>query len=446
MTFIRSLIGFLAIALIIISCKKEHSIEDAELPVPEEASWEFKESGKLFGGPMDSAFFQSLGPVTTLSLVGTSSGEVSGDIFMQIVGENITTGTYTNPLVFFQYSENSTVIYQSVPTETGDFSIIITYMDSSRVAGTYSGIVQGQDGNYIITEGKFNTYLSSQVDNPDPDPVETGQLTVWAKEICSDGGSIEVNINGQSALITDGMPSEPECGAGGAASFTLLFGEYIVEAICGNDTLRYNVTISDECSLLEVDFQTPPDLNDYLPLNEGSYWDYNDLSDPGVVQRITAGNKEVMDGREYTKMTSDLGDVFYYRKEQNAYYQFRVLDFQGSVSNPPSIEVPILYDNLNAGDSWEISGIDITLSGIGVKLKLVYSITRRDYTDTYNGVEYPDLIEVKTDIHFSSDGGVNYQSAESSYYTVFAYGRGIVFYDDLDRSIGWGINGFSLNP
>ena len=98
----------------------------------------------------------------------------------------------------------------------------------------------------------------------------------------------------------------------------------------------------------------------------------------------------------------------------------------------------ILHDDYQVNQSWETPPIDIILSGIGVKVKLVSTITRRDYSDNIAGVNYDNLIEVQTEIFFSSDGGLSYQSSGSSYITVFSKDIGIVYYYDLDRAIEWG--------
>ena len=81
-----------------------------------------------------------------------------------------------------------------------------------------------------------------------------------------------------------------------------------------------------------------------------------------------------------------------------------------------------------------------------MKVKLVSTILRRDYSDNIAGVAYNDLIEVQTEIFFSSDGGATYQSSGSSYVTVFAKDIGIVYYDDIDRGIQWGAYASSVNP
>lgn len=441
MTSVRSLLGFLALTLIIYSCRKEYSDEDGKIPGVVDLTWEFKEADQLYNGDMDSAYVQAAGSVKLLTAVGSGSIE-GGEILLQVLGENIEKGTYANQEVFFQYTENGSVVFQSSPVQTSNFSVNINELDSFTISGTFSGTVQDGQGNArTINEGKFTVQRKTS-----DQPVLTGQLTVWSKAICFDGSPIEIQVADQTGNITEPLSGEPACNTAGTASFTLNTGIYTVIAICSNDTIRYDITIDESCTFLEVDFQHPPLFEDYLPLTEASYWEYNDLADASVTQRITADGEEVHDGRLYTRMVSDLGDTMYFRKEQNIYYEFRQLNFQEFVDDPPSIEMVILHDDYDAGQSWETQGVDVILSGIGVKIKMVSRILRRDYDDTFNGTPYSDLIEVETEILFSSDDGNTYQSSGSSYRRVYAKGKGIVYYYDLDRTVEWGIYNIFLNP
>jgi hypothetical protein len=446
MTFIRSLLGFLAVtSILFVSCKKDYSLEDGKTPDIIDATWEFKVGGQLFNGIMDSAYIQSAAGFSALTMIGSQADGKTGEIVLQIIGDDITTGTYSSPDIFFQYSENGNILYQTIPGQTSDFSITITDIDSATVSGTFTGTVTDAQGNpQVITDGKFTVARTGHT-NPPPTDV---QLTVWSKGICFDGSSIEIKVESQTGFISDAMLSEPaDCGAQGAAVFTLPQGAHTVLAICGTDTLQYNVNLSALCTKLEVDFTHPPVTNDYLPLTIGSTWDFKDIA-PGAStsHRTTALSDTSLDGRLYTMVTSNLPDTFYYRKEDHIYYEYVTLDFNDFVQSPPSFEMIILHDDYQVNQSWETPPVDIILSGIGVKVKLVSTILRRDYSENIAGVDYNNLIEVQTEIFFSSDGGVTYQSSGSSYITVFAKDIGIVYYYDLDRGIEWGAYASSVNP
>lgn len=445
MRLLRCLLGFLAVTSILISsCRKEHSLEDAKLPEIIDASWEFKVGDQLYNGIMDSAYIQSAAGYSAVTMVGSQPDNKTGEIVLQIIGDDVTTGTYSSPNIFFQYAENGSILYQTIPGQTSDFSITITSLDSASITGTFTGTVLDAQGNpHTITDGKFTVARTGHTIPPPGDV----QLTVWSKGICFDGASIEVKVEDQSGFISDATPIEPDCGAQGSAVFVLPAGVHSVLAICGTDTLQYNVTLSGTCAKLEVDFTHPPVTDDYLPLTIGSTWDFTDLgAGTSTSHRRTATSDTALDGRLYTMVTSNLPDTFYYRKEDHIYYEFVTLDFNDFVQNPPSFEMVILHDDYQVNQSWETAPVDIILSGIGVKVKLVSTILRRDYTENIAGVDYNDLIEVQTEIFFSSDGGITYQSSGSSYVTVFAKDIGIVKYYDLDRAIDWGAYASSVNP
>lgn len=445
MTLIRSLLGFLAVTLVLFSCKKDYSDEDGKIPGIVETTWEFKAASQQYNGDMDSAYVQSAAGFSALSMIGSKPANQSGEIILQIIGNNISTGTYSSPDIFFQYSENGTIIYQTIPGQTSDFTINIIEMDTAIVSGTFSGTVLDAQGNsHIITDGKFTVGRTA---NFNPGPAPDVQLTVWAKAICFDGSSIEIKVSTQIGFISDATAFEPECGTQGTATFTLPQGIYTVTAICGTDTLMYDVNLVTSCTKLLVDFAQPPVFEDYLPITAGSYWDYEDL-DPNspLSHRTTAVGDTSIDGRLYTMFTSNLPDTFYYRKDQNVYYQYVTLDFNGFVQNPPSLEVAILHSDYQANQAWETPPVDIVLSGVGLKTKLVSTITQRDFAANIAGVNYNDLIEVTTEIFFSTDGGATYTSSGSAYVIVFAKGVGIVYYYDLDRAIEWGAYGSSVIP
>ena len=275
---------------------------------------------------------------------------------------------------------------------------------------------------------------------PENIPVEN-KLTVWTKELCSANNQIEIRIQHSSAFITAANADQPSCGAAGTASFSLDTGEYAVQAICGSDTLVYDVNVTGECSYLEVQLN-----QDYLPLGKTSYWEYSDVHDQSVSQIFTAESDVVYNGNTYTKFSSSRGTDYYFRKLPHVYYQYRELSFQDFVSNPPMVELVILKDNLPKGGRWETEPLDVSISGVVRKIKMVSRIMDRDYSAIINGVEYQNLIKVNTELFFSPDDGNSYATSGSAYNTVFARGKGIVSYNDMDVAIEWGVKNIFLSP
>src|SRR5215831_1283575 len=87
------------LALTVLACNKEKSLElGTNLPGGTN-QWEFKESALKFGGTIDTAYLQYLGSLQTLVIEGVSTDTMHGDFFLQIIGAGapITTTTYSNP-------------------------------------------------------------------------------------------------------------------------------------------------------------------------------------------------------------------------------------------------------------------------------------------------------------------------------------------------------------
>ena len=275
----------------------------------------------------------------------------------------------------------------------------------------------------------------------DPDNPTTNTLTVWTKELCSVNSNVEIRVGNSSQLISASSASQPSCSASGTATFTLSPGNYTAEAICGSDTLTYQVNISDECTFLEIELN-----QDYLPLKKTSYWEYSDLRDQSVNQIFTAESDVVFDGNTYTTFSSSRGNDYYFRKLPHVYYQYRKLGFQDFVTDAPMVELVILKDNLPKGGKWETAPLKISISGVVQIIKMVSTIVDRDYSAIINGVEYQHLIKVNTELFFSPDNGNSYAISGSAYNTVFARGKGIVSYNDMDATIEWGVKNIFLSP
>ncbi|MBL7699231.1 MAG: hypothetical protein JNK79_13790 [Chitinophagaceae bacterium] len=449
MTLKSSLLGFLAIVALLFSCKKEVSVEDGKISGELETTWKFSSDGTQYNGDMDSAFIQTAAGFTVLSMVGSGTTSQPGELVIQIVGETIGEAQYGAEQAAFQYSVNGEIVYQKVPGQSGDFSVTITELDSTHVSGTFSGVAYDTTGQqHTIAEGQFTAPRSSFTDtDPDPDPTQTGQLTIWAEQRCSDGSSIEVLVNGQKGFITEETPEEPECGDPRTATFTLPQGVYTVQAICGSDTVSYTVTLNSSCVKFKVAFDEEI-TGDYLPLTIGSTWKYVDLGNPTYSHTVTAGDFVDIDGRQYWPQGSDnLEDTFYYRKNGHEYYEWLTIDYNGSVANPPSVELIILHDDFSEGQSWQSPDIFLgELSGIpNVYAKLESTIVLKGAI-TVNGVEYPDAIQVETKLLFSLDGGTSYVDTGSSFTRVFAKGKGIVSYLDVDAGILYAATEINIVP
>jgi hypothetical protein len=165
--------------MVLSSCKKEKSLENGNgSPLGPEA-WEFKEGASSFKGPIDTAYYSTLGGVTALTLEGVSTDQ-KDDFYLQILGASITAGTYSTPTVVFEYYSNGTLLYQNDPAALNKFSVIITQIDSSGVSGTFSGEVKDTAGNVKnITDGKFTGKFNTAPPPPNPTACKLSNLASY---------------------------------------------------------------------------------------------------------------------------------------------------------------------------------------------------------------------------------------------------------------------------
>ena len=246
----------------IFSCTKEKSFETGT-GGSVTAEWEFKE-GKEYKGTVDTAYIEDFGtPIKSLFLEGPS---LDGKALLSIQVINISTSnaaTYKTPQVLFQYLSSTAPIYMSDITASGDFTVVISKIDSANISGTFTGKVKDSSGaSKTIVDGKFSAKLKSS--STPPPPAQNGKLTFWAKQSCTAGGNITVKLsNNQNGTITSFNPTAPNCEASGTASFTVPAGSYTWSAKCGTqDSTSGTITVvANQCVTQEVFFSPPTDCH-----------------------------------------------------------------------------------------------------------------------------------------------------------------------------------------
>ncbi|MBO9565577.1 MAG: hypothetical protein J7621_22565 [Niastella sp.] len=252
--------------VIISSCQKEKSLETGGVPLGA-AAWEFKEGSTEFKGPMDTAYYSTIGGVSALVLEGTSTN-FQDDFYLEVYGTTITAGTYATPAVYFEYISGGSAIYSNDPLALNKFSVTISKIDREGVTGTFSGEVQDAAGNVKTISGKFTGKFATTP----PPPPGTGQLMLWAKQGC--GNNLLTFVNGQKDTITSFQTAAPSCGTAGTALFTLAPGNYTWKAVCegATDTVSGSVTITDgSCTAREVVLNGTPPPSTCIISNIGSY-------------------------------------------------------------------------------------------------------------------------------------------------------------------------------
>ena len=164
MKHLRFLVLLSSFSILFFSCQKELSIENGNAG-NSSSQWEFSESAN-FKGDIDTAYLEPSGGFQSLVFEGTTP-DGKGEIFMQLFGTTLTATVYKNPNVFFEYSQNDTLIYSNVPSSIDKFSVIITTIDSTSVTGTFSGEVVNAAGEIkTITNGKFTAALKKSTTPP----------------------------------------------------------------------------------------------------------------------------------------------------------------------------------------------------------------------------------------------------------------------------------------
>ena len=302
---IQNYVVLLAIlAGVLAACQKEVSFETGT-GATGPAGWEFKEAGVQFKGPLDTAYYSSNGGITVLTLEGTST-DGKDAFYMEIFGTSITAGTYSTPVVFFEYSSNGTILYTNDPLAVNKFSVTITRIDDVSVTGTFTGEVKDSSGNIkTITDGKFTGKF---IDVPPPPP-GSGQVMFWAKQGCS-GTSLVVDVNGQLDTITTFQTSTPSCGTPGTAFFTLPAGTYSWKAYCAGatDTVRSTTTVTaGTCIGEEVIIGTVPNPTTCKISNIASY-DLATAQSLGAIASIFNAQNQVTK-TQLTDSTSGTGVV-----------------------------------------------------------------------------------------------------------------------------------------
>jgi hypothetical protein len=287
---LATLLGF----ALIYSCTKEKSFETGGGGTVS-TDWEFKE-GKTYKGNIDTAYIEAFGtPVKTLFLEGTS---LDGKELLSIEVIDVNSSapaTYVTPHVLFQYLSSTAALYASDITSSGDFTVVISKIDSVSVSGTFTGKVKDTAGaSKTIVEGKFKAKIKNGTVNPPP--VQNGKLTFWAKSSCTAGGNITVKLsNNQTGAISAFTANEPGCEAAGAANFTLPAGNYTWKANCGtSDSTSGVITVlANQCVKQEVFFAAATDCH----ISDLAFYDFATSTPLGTIRSIYNASNRVTNVR-----------------------------------------------------------------------------------------------------------------------------------------------------
>lgn len=405
---IGMLLALLA-GMVVISCKKEKSLENGNGgPLGPEA-WEFKEGASQFKGPIDTAYYSTSGGITSLTLEGVSTDQ-KDDFYLEIIGSSLAAGTYATPAVVFEYYSNGTLLYSNDPQTPDKFSVTITNIDAQGVSGIFSGEVKDTSGNIkTITDGKFTAQFISLP----PPPPGSGTLMLWAQQGCS-GTPLLVNVNGQLDTITAFQPTAPSCGTAGTAFFTLPVGNYTWKAVCAGttDTVSGSVSVTaGSCTTKEINMNAAPNPTTCKLSNLASY----DLANGAKISAITSlfdAQNQVTKTQLYDSSSQTTGTLehefnFTYAASQinvdaKQYFTLepggRIYQFHGYAdpTSDTSLEVIITY-------TYDAGGY---LSGASLALTLAPSIPVITYAYQWTG---GNLTKVTINIISGEKSVIDYQ-------------------------------------
>ncbi|MBC7903831.1 MAG: hypothetical protein H7Y27_10425, partial [Gemmatimonadaceae bacterium] len=142
---LKGLIAFFAFVSVFAACKKEYSREK-DNGANTLSQWEFKEGATQYNGSVDTAFVDTTGGIQFLTIEGTSLDR-SKKISLGVFSQDLKAGTYSSPTAFIDFLDNGAVVYESDITAIGQFTIVISKIDSIGVSGTFSGKVKDSNGN-----------------------------------------------------------------------------------------------------------------------------------------------------------------------------------------------------------------------------------------------------------------------------------------------------------
>jgi hypothetical protein len=247
-------------------CGKEYSYEGGGKQPPIDTTngepvvkseWRFAEADFKYAGPVDTAYLTQEGIAAVLTITGkTTDGRQNIYIKLKDISGKIQKGkTYKTTLeeVKFLYRQANDTIYSAIPYKGGDVFVTVSDYDSTRIIGTFLGIVKDKNVRSLSVE---NGYFSSPLKKAPPGKV-TGYAMLWATELCN--GPIKVKVNNIEDEIEQVVFSAPDCGEPGGATYQLSPGAYNWVAYCGKDSVAGIVTVkTNDCAKIQVKFPFKP--------------------------------------------------------------------------------------------------------------------------------------------------------------------------------------------
>lgn len=155
------LIAFLALGMVVTSCKKEVDDTDDDTPAAFTTSFSAKVDGVNFNETIYTAMESSGAQRITISASENGSFPALGFSF----SNTITPGTYTfgafSPLGQYNAGSSTSMMYSTQTGPGGTLTITSHDLSKNQIVGTFSFVAQpvpgsGGSGSHTITEGTFS--------------------------------------------------------------------------------------------------------------------------------------------------------------------------------------------------------------------------------------------------------------------------------------------------
>lgn len=177
-----------------------------------------------------------------------------------------------------------------------------------------------------------------------------------------------------------------------------------------------------------------PDNDDYFQM--GTRWEYENEADPNdkvVITNIKDTTINV-NGTDYTFAVFEndrTGEHRYYRKAGSNFYEYSFPTLGGN-ANPTEVELLILNQDAEVGDSWMSDPYSFSLSGITLGAKIEGSVQNKYYSSLIAGIEYQNLMQVDQQLYIELGGSGNFEMSDGDVIsTTYSKGIGVVIYYDL---------------
>jgi hypothetical protein len=446
-----SIIAFLA------SCKKEFSLENANLFVPG-GTWEFQEDAIQYGGNVDSSFIESTGSTKTLTIEGKSSGGGEKFLITLFATDSFTVGSYKASIseAEFNYSTSAKTIFEG-NFLTGEFTVNITSISNNLIIGTFSGEVLDSTGNTKqITLGKFKSTIDLSDNGSGTGSVTaTGTLGEAADQctpIILQGtftqgvvlsaltNTVEVQVN----IITPGTYIIATNTVNGVSffkdgTFTSTGVQTVILEGSGTPinegSQNFTVTFgSSNCTFSITFLPGVPPVTDYFPTTINSTWAYGFQGDPDPADSFLTTvlpNTYTFGGQDYSGFSEDdipptgNNDIFYYRKSGGDYFQYVDLADYFTLDGPAAGEFIFLKDNVAQGTTFKSPDFTGSVSGIPISVYIQVTIKEKSVPATIGSEIFSDVIKVTYEYFDNTSPGTPSVTEEK----WFAKGVGLIYYD-----------------